>query len=695
MKILYVTPHLSTGGLPQYLVEKIKHFSKTHTIYVIEYNNNSDTYIVQKSRVKNLIGANFYTLGDDKMVILDIIKSIVPDVIHFEEIPEYFISVGILSKVFHESRNYRIIYTTHGSETKPENIVHIPDKMVLVSEWSRNQFKKRLGVSIPMDVWEYPIYKLRNKTKDEARKVLGFDPTYKHVLNVGLFCSGKNQGEVFAVARLLLDKKIMFHFVGNSADNFSSYWKPLMESIPNNCVIWGERSDTDNFYQAADLFYFSSIRELNPIVVKESLSYELPIIMKKLEVYLDCYDENPLVEYICDDVDTISKLISSRLELQNMDDIYSDIPKNIDNHSDRKDFVSVSFSEGCSVSISGNSNREYTVIFKENESILYSTKIKSKGWSKINRTFYGNYSVDVYHEDSLILSEKLNLKNKSVKIVIESNSLGDTLAWIPYIDQFQRKHDCRVSVSCKFQQLFSSEYPNLNFVNIDSFNFYATYKLGFFCGDNWKYRTPINPKLVSLGKVATDILGLEYVETKPRLFIKDSARRISEKYVCIATQSTSQCKYWNNKTGWESVVNHLIGIGYKVVCIDLHRSFGNGEVNVIPNNVLDKTGNIPLDDRITDILHCDLFIGLGSGLSWLAWALNKPVVLISGFSNPISEFYNPHRVFNPDVCNSCWNDTNCSFDKNDWNWCPRGKGFECSSKISADMVIEKITTILK
>ena len=73
--------------------------------------------------------------------------------------------------------------------------------------------------------------------------------------------------------------------------------------------------------------------------------------------------------------------------------------------------------------------------------------------------------------------------------------------------------------------------------------------------------------------------------------------------------------------------------------------------NTIPNNCLDKTGTIDLKERIQDLTNCDFFIGLGSGLSWLAWACKKPVILISGFSSPDSEFYTPYRVHNDKVCN--------------------------------------------
>ena len=64
---------------------------------------------------------------------------------------------------------------------------------------------------------------------------------------------------------------VQFHFVGNQAGNFKEYWEPLMENVPNNVKIWGERSDTDLFLQAADVFMFNSTWECNPLV----LSYKL------------------------------------------------------------------------------------------------------------------------------------------------------------------------------------------------------------------------------------------------------------------------------------------------------------------------------------------------------------------------------------------------------------------------------------
>jgi len=295
-KLLYIAPHLSTGGQPQYLYKQVKEFINYFNIEVVEINNSGgDAFVVQKNRIKSL--AIVHTLGDDKSKILDIIDKYQPDIIHFQEIPQFDLPTNILDVIFRKDRPYFIVATTHGSFTNPNEIVYHPDRYVLVSKWSKQRFK---DTGVDLQLWEYPIEDY-TFDKEAAQKKLGFESDWKHVLNVGLFAPGKNQGEIFEIARQLEKYKIKFHFVGNQAGNFEHYWLPLMKNKPDNCIIWGERNDVDTFYAASDMFYFSSKLELNPLSVKEALSYKLPSIFRKLHTYLDTYDDNPLVTYIDDD----------------------------------------------------------------------------------------------------------------------------------------------------------------------------------------------------------------------------------------------------------------------------------------------------------------------------------------------------------------------------------------------------------
>lgn len=301
MKLLFVTPHLSTGGLPQYLLKKIQTLINDHEIYCIEWENiTGGVFVVQRNQVVSLLNSNFYSLDEDKNQIFKIIKDINPDVIHFEELPETFVPEDILYKLY-QNRNYNIVATTHSSYTNPHDIKFLADKFILVSDWSKEVFDNYFKGKIPTDIWEYPIEYV-DFDKDHYKKLLNFEEGYKHVLNVGLFTPGKNQKELIELARLF-DKneyKVKFHFVGNQAENFRDYWSPLMNNLPQNCIIHGEKSNVSDYYKASDVFYFTSNFELNPLCLKESISYRLKTFCKNLHTYKNGY--NGLVDYIKDDL---------------------------------------------------------------------------------------------------------------------------------------------------------------------------------------------------------------------------------------------------------------------------------------------------------------------------------------------------------------------------------------------------------
>ena len=298
-KILYISPHFSTGGLPQYLLKKIESFNDSSDIYCVEYSYYGDAYVVQRNKVISILGDNFISLGENKNDLIDVISRINPDVIHFEEIPETFVDNSILRLIYSPDRRYFICETCHSSQIDPSIKMYKPDKFIMVSKWINDKFSL---LGIPSELLEYPIENNKpNKTL--ALSTLSLDPNKKHVINVGLFTPGKNQGELIKYAKILESFPIEFHFIGNQASNFSHYWEPLMSDLPSNCKIWGERNDVDIFYQAADLFVFTSVFELNPLCIKESLSWKTPVIFRNLDTYSNCYSNNNLAHYLTEDTE--------------------------------------------------------------------------------------------------------------------------------------------------------------------------------------------------------------------------------------------------------------------------------------------------------------------------------------------------------------------------------------------------------
>jgi autotransporter strand-loop-strand O-heptosyltransferase len=221
---------------------------------------------------------------------------------------------------------------------------------------------------------------------------------------------------------------------------------------------------------------------------------------------------------------------------------------------------------------------------------------------------------------------------------------------------------------------------------------------GLFFDDAENVWQPTDFRLVGLHRTAGYILGVDPSEEPPRLALPDDSRPIAEPYVCIAVQSSSGCKMWNNPHGWHEVVAGLKASGYRVVCIDQKSVHGTDLMwTHIPHGVEDETGDRPLAERARWLRHAAFFVGLSSGLSWLAWAAGCPVVLISGFTHPINEFTTPFRVINWHACNGCWNDPRVRFDHKDFLWCPRHAGtprqFECTRLITAAQVTQAIHRI--
>jgi FkbM family methyltransferase len=324
-KILFIAPHLSTGGLPQVLVNKLELLKDDYTIKCVEWSWHGDAFVVQKNRIKNLIGPqNLFMLGEDKDKIFDLIHNFQPDIICLEEFCEHFISEEINEKLFSSKRTYKIFETTHDSSIPVTNKRWFPDKFIFVSPF--NAFRYSM-FDVPYEIIEYPI-DVVDPNKEWAQNELMLDPEWKHVVNVGLFTERKNQGYIFEMAKQLQDQKILFHFVGNQADNFKHYWEPLMENIPNNCVVWGERSDVDTFLQAADLFLFPSRgdrnnKELNPIAIKEAIKYKLPMMMFNLDVYCGKYNNDSKIKFMTGDINQDNDTLLDILNVKNISSLFS------------------------------------------------------------------------------------------------------------------------------------------------------------------------------------------------------------------------------------------------------------------------------------------------------------------------------------------------------------------------------------
>jgi len=363
--------------------------------------------------------------------------------------------------------------------------------------------------------------------------------------------------------------------------------------------------------------------------------------------------------------------------------------------------VRFDFNDGCRVLLPQGKWR-VRISDMDTANIVYETRIEA-GRINSSKRYLVRFRLEVWADDELVLGHEYSAKGREVLIQFPIGTLGDTIGWFPYAVKFQQDHGCKLTCAMaeRIAALFRAAYPEITFVTrqeVKPEQFYATYRLGLFFDDDVRVYQPCDFRLVGLHRTAGYILGVDPTEQAPRVHLPDDSRPVKERYVCIATQSTTQCKYWNNPSGWREIVRFLKDQGYRVICIDQKPVHGTGIVwNHIPHGAEDETGDRPLQERAHWLKHAEFFIGLGSGLSWLAWATGIPVVLISGFSHPTTEFATPYRVINYHACNSCWNDVRVRFDHKNFLWCPRHadtpRQFECTRLITVQQVITAIKKI--
>lgn len=297
--------------------------------------------------------------------------------------------------------------------------------------------------------------------------------------------------------------------------------------------------------------------------------------------------------------------------------------------------------------------------------------------------------------------------NKDILFLLandERAGLGDCIAWMTAVYNFKLKHPTTNIFVCTqyddLNKLFKEKYDCFTFLNYEECferTFYATYLVGCFFNDPLRLWCPRDYKTMSLVEIGCSILGLDNDIIPLDLSLEYES---SKPYVCISTHASAIYKEWIYKNGWEKIVEYLNSIDYDVYVIDAEASNRQGNLTEtnIPKNAIDKTGRISLVERAKFISGADFLIGVSSGLSWLGWACGVPVVLISGFTNPITEFKTPYRVFHDGVCNSCWNDPHIEWNMNE-TVCPRKKNpfamdyLECSGKIGVYAVIKAINEI--
>ena len=139
-----------------------------------------------------------------------------------------------------------------------------------------------------------------------------------------------------------------------------------------------------------------------------------------------------------------------------------------------------------------NEENSYQVEFIDTDTnkIAYSVDIVSNRSCWVDRWWFTNWEIRVRKswpvggkKSEVIYTHKYNSKDKWVKIHIASSNIGDSLAWFPYVEEFKKKHKCKMIVNVSNYQLFEENYASDDFIfdkGQDLPEQYARYHVGIF-----------------------------------------------------------------------------------------------------------------------------------------------------------------------------------------------------------------------
>lgn len=271
----------------------------------------------------------------------------------------------------------------------------------------------------------------------------------------------------------------------------------------------------------------------------------------------------------------------------------------------------------------------------------------------------------------------------------DSFCLGDTICFSAYLDALLLHHQPRqVTVTTFFPELISSRHHAVEVVSAylqpGSPGFIETDTLVTVGYD----KANLDHTLGGMQWAVKDCLRLPQELAIGRPWVRPRARTVLDGKVAIAPESLKAIARWDwhGARGWQEVIDHLNLKGKEVHMVSYENRLQ------LQGLKASWHGNSDLDVALGHILESELFIGLSSGLAWLAWAYEVPVVMIAGFTKPHNEFPS-YRVIQDMACNGCFN----TFTEIRSS-CPLFEGTdranECHTRITPEMVISKIDDAL-
>ena len=125
------------------------------------------------------------------------------------------------------------------------------------------------------------------------------------------------------------------------------------------------------------------------------------------------------------------------------------------------------FIKGAFLEVSGSNNIKYKVNFINHKTgkILYTCDVNNNMWTRANIEYFVKWRIEVINKETNEIDFQYLYDNtdKRVYIHLDSSAIGDTLAWFPYVEEFRKKHNCKVICSTFHNEWFKDKYPEIEF----------------------------------------------------------------------------------------------------------------------------------------------------------------------------------------------------------------------------------------
>lgn len=276
-----------------------------------------------------------------------------------------------------------------------------------------------------------------------------------------------------------------------------------------------------------------------------------------------------------------------------------------------------------------------------------------------------------------------SMEGLEVLLHIDSFCLGDTICWGSLLPEFVRVHrPARLGVTTFWPELFGESESIKFFDAVGS----ETLECDRFLSAGYDKKN-LDHTRYGMFYAARDSMRIPQVSAPDRSVFRQHGYIRNPKKITIAPESKKKIARWDylGNYGWQEVVDRLNSVGFEVHNVSY-------EQNLMLRGVRPHHGDDDIGTATRHICESRLFLGLNSGLAWLAWAHGTPVVMISGFTKFFAEF--PcYRVWNPHACTGCFNVfPNISSPCPIFQGTPRAN--ECHNTITPDMVMAQVERAL-